>query len=1221
PEDREGIDVEAVRRYEWLTRHGMDPGAATRLAAVDTAAYRAQRQAREESDAIAAAEAVIQNVGSDLDLARAVEEDGDGFEPDVPHPVVAEAEQLALDHNHDVAVSAVELFEKCRRYGRNEAEAHEDVLNAAAAEDRAVADTALGHYHEYRRDGFDAHTAAGLAADVAADELTPEFGHEPTVDDRDADTATGENQDVMEQDWAKLTQAATRLAAERYRDIAFLRSTAAAGATDPVVRARLEREAREATAAADGYAARAAELADGNEPWEEVEIAEQVERARVAATHDVLDNPSETSEQLRRREIADATVLSYLTWQQEGIPPEEIAHRLERVSPIGAKAVSDYEQLITIGYDPDDARAMAADTATQDPIPSGGSDDDPDELMPAGDAMQNYFVADDAVGRFARLRAAGWDDEAAMARAAVEASSEETGLAVAAVMAYRRQLDAGQSHDEARSAAVSDVATEFTPRISAEQASQVRATLAHPAAAQTAPQETGNESTVENDELGNSAPDTGPREDNVIAVWDDVEPGPLATVALHSLSARFLRPGDRFEWNGEIYTADDAAVEHDGMVTVPLELSDGSNAWVDVPATAMVPLHHDEVPVAHALGAPEVNDPTSFRTTNSTSTERGAEHPSAVSTGSINESDLDHADTDEEVAWNPVAGEQDVDDSQIAAMPPTSSLPEREPERSWIARNLPSHTTTQADEDEDEDGLAQHQAELRAEREYITALATELEIEQARDILRSAEELGQHLAGCNLEVSQCSTCSVQEQDSSGNFWTYDVPAARVRLAHRDTGDESTVETNEPGTFAQAEAAATRRRNDEELYQSQVQQRYQALLRDGVDMVTALRRAEEAAGELWQSEPWSAVIPRETRPAADTADEMVSESTTFTLFAPGDVVRSRTTGELSTVTGAAEVWDPAFYAPADEIEVPEVPERAPEPGSWIARNLPARGSTANAWPAVDQDETTDVTAETTSSSDWEEMERVRDVVRSLPDGPITDDDLARVGVTGEQYDRLMIEERTFEADRAPEPGSWIARNLPARAVEPPEADVADGRGTFMLPVSDEDSADRWDDLRESGDDLPVDPVRERDAGDRLQDWIEEREDELEADERDATEYVLDGIDDVLAEERGYALMEQERARRENAARAADTDENSEPSWLTDPDTESRLAGILDRYDSMRAECARLLKDAEARMRRGDDAEDTERAERCARWNAEDEAVAESVDDETEGWEQR
>lgn len=64
----------------------------------------------------------------------------------------------------------------------------------------------------------------------------------------------------------------------------------------------------------------------------------------------------------------------------------------------------------------------------------------------------------------------------------------------------------------------------------------------------------------------------------------------LCTTAMHSMTARFLRAGDRFEWRGEILTADDEPIEHDGIVTVPLALSDGSNDWVDIPATAFVPL-------------------------------------------------------------------------------------------------------------------------------------------------------------------------------------------------------------------------------------------------------------------------------------------------------------------------------------------------------------------------------------------------------------------------------------------------------------------------------------------------------------------------------------------------------------------------------------------------------------------------------------------------------
>lgn len=191
PEDREGIDVEAVRRYEWLTRHGIGPAAATRLAAVDTAAYRAQLQAQEDSGAIDAAEAVVKDVVSTLDFTRdttaaVVEDDGDGFEPEVPDRIGDEVEQLALDHNHGVAESAVELFEKVRRYGRDEDDAREDVLATFQGDDAAVADAALASYREYRDAGHDHQTAAGLAAEVAADQMTPyATGNESTVDDNE----------------------------------------------------------------------------------------------------------------------------------------------------------------------------------------------------------------------------------------------------------------------------------------------------------------------------------------------------------------------------------------------------------------------------------------------------------------------------------------------------------------------------------------------------------------------------------------------------------------------------------------------------------------------------------------------------------------------------------------------------------------------------------------------------------------------------------------------------------------------------------------------------------------------------------------------------------------------------------------------------------------------------------------------------------------------------
>ncbi|MER7861692.1 hypothetical protein ABTX61_21475 [Amycolatopsis japonica] len=819
----------------------------------------------------------------------------------------------------------------------------------------------------------------------------------------------------------QLTQAATRLVAERHRDIAFLRSTAAAGVTDPVVRARLEREAAEAAATADGYAARAAELAVGNEPWEEAEIAQQVEQARVAATHDVLDGPGETTEQLRQREIADATMLSYLTWQQEGVPPQEIAHRLERVSPIGAKAVSDYERLLTIGYEPDEARAIAAGVAAQDPIPVDGTVEDefgeelfepdvpdqvldeveqlafdraytvgeeaidlfenvlreaegeadalaetlrmfdgdslavaqaaldlytahrgtedeppdhaelvatvaaehaiaqdpdvvvidPDELMPAGEAMRNYFVAEDAVGRFAQLRAEGWDDDAAAARA-VEASLDETGLAAAAVMAYRRQLDAGQSHDAAEAVAVSDAATAFTSRISAEQADQVRAALTHPA--------------------------------------------------------------------------------------------------------------------------------------------DGVEHASA----------------------------------------------------------------------------------------------------------------------------------------------------------HDTGEESTVDSNEPGISAQAAAAAARRRNDEELYQSQVEQRYQALLRDGVDMVTALRLAEEAASELWQVEPWSAVIPRGTRATAET----VSESTTVTTFSPGDVVRSRTTGELSTVTDDAATWDPAFYAPADEVAAPEVAEQAPDPGGWIARNLPARDNTASTdVPEMDLRTAIELVAEDSRIESGNEGLTARDATVAARE--LTEEDVHGVVESDATRAAYLTVINAFDADvdRALAALPTVPSNDGQASAWP----VVDQDETAGAVVAADETVARIDQvLTEDADGA----VSEEDAEEQ---YIEQRRASLRAELAAAADGMT--VEDARAIVRQADGLEDHLSSCSQDVSQCSTcsqhEHETSDFWTVDvPAARQRLANapLVDRV----AECGRAVEEVEDAVQHHDPAdEDTERAERCARWNADD-AADERADDDTEGW---
>ncbi|TNC20896.1 prolipoprotein diacylglyceryl transferase [Amycolatopsis alkalitolerans] len=103
---------------------------------------------------------------------------------------------------------------------------------------------------------------------------------------------------------------------------------------------------------------------------------------------------------------------------------------------------------------------------------------DPAELMPAEEALRNYDTADDAVARFRSQVAGGVSEDAAML-AVVEAHDPGAWvLAEHAVHLYREAIRAGMEPDEARHAAVVQAADEATPRITAEQAEQVRTAFA-----------------------------------------------------------------------------------------------------------------------------------------------------------------------------------------------------------------------------------------------------------------------------------------------------------------------------------------------------------------------------------------------------------------------------------------------------------------------------------------------------------------------------------------------------------------------------------------------------------------------------------------------------------------------------------------------------------------------------------------------------------------------
>ncbi|QRP45778.1 hypothetical protein [Amycolatopsis sp. FDAARGOS 1241] len=216
------------------------------------------------------------------------------------------------------------------------------------------------------------------------------------------------------------------------------------------------------------------------------------------------------------------------------------------------------------------------------------------------------------------------------------------------------------------------------------------------------------------------------------------EPDGLETevyAALHSLAARFLHEGDRFEWDGAIYVADDFAVEHDGVVTVPLALSDGSNGWVDVPANAMVALYHDDV------------------------------HDSAGSTGAA-AAGVDWTVNDADWRWNP---------------PASSLVPEREPEPgSWIARNLPATPVLVVPDDYEPDYLTAEEAELEqlavdngAEgRRPYTGMAEPMVVNQSGVLRRGGpapDETHAHCVGEDMEDDTFAGWYVGESEVDDAF--------------------------------------------------------------------------------------------------------------------------------------------------------------------------------------------------------------------------------------------------------------------------------------------------------------------------------------------------------------------------------------------------------------------------------------------------------------------
>ncbi|MEU3628339.1 hypothetical protein AB0E54_38745 [Amycolatopsis coloradensis] len=160
----------------------------------------------------------------------------------------------------------------------------------------------------------------------------------------------------------------------------------------------------------------------------------------------------------------------------------------------------------------------------------------------------------------------------------------------------------------------------------------------------------------------------------------------------------------------------------------------------------------------------------------------------------------------------------------VSTTPADRSTPEAAPAHATSADGPVGHDVSAGQDtgsiDEMDPEIDEHYARLRAERAEAAAGMT---VEQARAMVREAEEIEAHLAGCQLDVAQCSVCSAQENDVS-TFWEIDVPAARQRLAEAATpptpiapdgtgsdvvnGDEAASNAEHPAARAESRSAPT-----------------------------------------------------------------------------------------------------------------------------------------------------------------------------------------------------------------------------------------------------------------------------------------------------------------------------------------------------------------------------------------------------------------------------
>ncbi|PKV99591.1 hypothetical protein ATK30_0571 [Amycolatopsis echigonensis] len=504
-------------------------------------------------------------------------------------------------------------------------------------------------------------------------------------------------------------------------------------------------------------------------------------------------------------------------------------------------------------------------------------------------------------------------------------------------------------------------------------------------------------------------------------------------------------------------------------------------------------------------------------------------------------------------------------------------------------------------------------------------------VEQARDIVVRAEELSRHLETCSLGEEHCPTCSVNILDADG-FWDHQVGNARARLADysledilagnfavADRADTVPEREPEPGSWIARNLTATGQRDpfrseaasapeaDHDLrgLMTEAEARDTLLraerLRGHIDTCTTLAGECATCSEYDPSRTdfWEVEVAAATSRLADQDPDAVilvdTDRDEVVVVNPHQVAARA----ADRIVGEPDVNDADWRT--NPPAASPVPERDPEPGSWIARTLTPADS-ADLGPVVDGERVY--------------LEDVQARLARLADGPVTEESLAQVGLdTSElhslEYRQLPAAVQEFlSAERA------RVYEEELRAHEAERRDAADSLTAAQAQRILDQAAEI--DAHTSGCQISVQncpTCSEQEHDDAAPFW----------DRVSAAQDRLDGLTpDQIAAQAAAERVAHPAGVGQAVARDAEPGRRARAGQPVPAQAASDVDSVLGRIDEVLAapeplplgdavrECDRSLAEAEDAVNRAQTVnEDAARAERCARWNSDD-ACAEAAD---------